>query len=722
MLNKLVNYNKYDIYYSPTEDELVKGFHFQRVELVKTEFYEGTKCKKITIYWKDRFIEDSGEYSKESISRLLETGYIRCIKDDTLVYIKVNSKNGSMVGFDWQYPKIFIWTYWSYKCDLKKYGSKEIEFIDIVDTKLLKMKFYNFYVSRCEIIDSEYGKYISNKKYNYGLHKERPIRQIIVPGIGIYNKDQAELLILKKLSSFSMADKEDRQYIKCLRTILKLHSKEGYTLWHGGCEHTIEDNWLRYSGPFDHITSLDQIYILGEEEEYISHPLAYDTYIAGMENISGKLMRQKLLKEMVNAGILKANLPETMQEQKEEIKEESRVNKKKFRLSFMKDVMFYLTMRKKLVPISIPEVIDTISKYPTRDKGINKGWEPLKTSQSKQVPKSENRLVYISNKDKTKVKRLTWKWANWLIEKTKEANTYQFLSKEEAKKLLRPTPGKALIPDNIDRKYKRISIQEVVKGQDIIHGTPFIIDDEKVYPAITYKDNPKKDKLQWKNKFVLDEKAKDKYHKYPKTIQNQSSTPKTNTPKKGSGNGTQQYRPKKTINLYEVEVEHKVLDGSGHITCSYQIIAENEESAKSRGKAKCIKENKLNALKSPILRAAVKRSIQSDLNGRLKKYNSTMPHFIPLIRFIEYKDKDGKVKETATVKTFNIIRPIKPTAINKPKKWKCPMTTPSKKYLKLLETKKLLEAKERKKAIEKVLVPSIKRPNSVVKKKEAIMA
>ena len=90
-MEKLINWNKYDKYRLPTIDEFTDNFEFEYA-WIKTEPTISPDCKSITVFWtKSKGFED---LSIERIKQMLETGYIRVVNDNILVYVKVPEATG----------------------------------------------------------------------------------------------------------------------------------------------------------------------------------------------------------------------------------------------------------------------------------------------------------------------------------------------------------------------------------------------------------------------------------------------------------------------------------------------------------------------------------------------------------------------------------------------------------------------------------------------------
>ena len=226
----------------------------------------------------------------------------------------------------------------------------------------------------------------------------------------------------------------------------------------------------------------------------------------------------------------------------------------------------------------------TIVKVLPNDRylGHNKGWKPLIVKPTIQPEKSPDRLVCIATKDRGQHKRITWKDANELIiTQLADDPQWEYISKEEYKKLNRPTPGLSFIP--VSESWIEPETEEFVEEYV---GT---------FKNI-YKPTPKF------SKGVNSTKRKDRSN---------ISRHKRSHPG----------RINKIITLttYEISIEKKNPKSVGPEVkgLDYSIIASSETKAKNRA----FKMSKLDINLKSYYNVIVKRSIPIDTNTQPKKNN-----------------------------------------------------------------------------------------------------
>jgi len=292
--------------------------------------------------------------------------------------------------------------------------------------------------------------------------------------------------------------------------------------------------------------------------------------------------------------------------------------------------------------IKYQTIVDTINKYPSRLDPKTNVWKPVIKPELTQLPKSEKRLVCVAHKDKKISKRIPHNEAEILIKNHPE---YEFISKEEYRRVQRPKSGLSFIPDNMDKKYKRIPIQIEYVEQEMIRNS---YRDEKtgkmVYLPITYKDTDKTF-TEWEYQLVYDDSADNKYHDYKKIPSNPSSSKVAKYTRKSK------YHPqgvsgKKAYNTYKVSFFRNMVSGSAEFV--YTQLAVNETQAIAKASNKLVKEGADLAYYSP----KVELSIKGETNVKVRKENGYKRIILPLVTNLpEHKDRKGNVIPW-TVKEF----------------------------------------------------------------------
>jgi hypothetical protein len=303
---------------------------------------------------------------------------------------------------------------------------------------------------------------------------------------------------------------------------------------------------------------------------------------------------------------------------------------------------------------SLDHYISKLITVPERWLGIKLGYKPLHTIEeiknnlyNKQPEKSPERLVYIATKDRQQISRLKWKDANEkIITQLADELQWEYISKQEGKKLMKPNPGLSFIPAQGDIKYK--------------------------------------DKV-----------------KHPRT---KSSTKKDNNLSKRKH--PSRVNKHKIISKYDVTLIKYNPDSPGDIKetdYSFNTTSEQKAINKSWKELVPIKVG-LSQIK-PYYKAVVKRSDISNTNDQPKKDLSTRSFLEPKKHVLITTLKNGE-KKTSEITTYKrVYSKLRPPW--KIKKWKCPMTNPSKKFSAMkieIERKKLqeeLKLKKQNKVIER---------------------
>jgi len=103
-------------------------------------------------------------------------------------------------------------------------------------------------------------------------------------------------------------------------------------------------------------------------------------------------------------------------------------------------------------------IVDNINKYTKRFTSIKEGWKPIWTIKGRedrlkhfirQPEKSPKRLVYIATKDGKQIARVPWWEANgpnYLGSPNTGKDKWEYISKKEGKRRMRPVAGNSLTP------------------------------------------------------------------------------------------------------------------------------------------------------------------------------------------------------------------------------------------------------------------------------------
>lgn len=304
-MEKLVNWNKYDNYRFPTIDEFTDNFEFEYA-WIKTEPTISPDCKSTTVYWtKTKGFED---LKIERIKQMLETGYIRVVCDDTKVYVKVNESNGSL-RTNYKYPLYLTWPYWQYKLDKQKGYNYSYE---VINQKISKMKLYYFYVRGVDIVDNLYGikgTFVDNKRYQTGVHKERPISKVIIPDNGFYNSEQVELFFNNLLVHDDLSNGDKNKWVQRLNKVFTLNGGL-YRMDSNVLEYTIEKDKF-YSNPFSHLVSKDELYICTEYNDPIIETVGKEE-IKHKRIVKDTVLEKNIWTELLNSGIVDKDLPDNI--------------------------------------------------------------------------------------------------------------------------------------------------------------------------------------------------------------------------------------------------------------------------------------------------------------------------------------------------------------------------------------------------------------------------
>jgi hypothetical protein len=258
----------------------------------------------------------------------------------------------------------------------------------------------------------------------------------------------------------------------------------------------------------------------------------------------------------------------------------------------------------------------TIVKVLPNDRylGHNKGWKPIVIGAIVQPEKSPERLVCIATKDRLQHKRITWKDANELIStQLADDPKWEYIPKEEYKKLNRPTPGLSFIKAQGDKEFQ-YRMKTPRKSHSTKKGT----------------------------------KSRNKWDKHNKII---------------------------NLSTYEINIEKNDPKSVGPEVkgLDYSIIASSETKAKNRA----FKMSKLDINLKPYYNVVVKRSIPVDTNTQPKKNIVTKTLFEVKEWVSEFSinkiDKmEGDKVIPSTIKIFKRKYEDLCTPFKKTKKWKCP--------------------------------------------------
>ncbi len=337
---------------------------------------------------------------------------------------------------------------------------------------------------------------------------------------------------------------------------------------------------------------------------------------------------------------------------------------------------------KKITPKFLT-VVDIIGKYSSRFLGIHQGYKPLHTIDeinhhlyNHQPEKSPNRLVYIATKDRQQIARLPWKEANEkIITQLADEPQWEYISKQEGKKLLKPNPGLSYIPNNIDKKYKLIPVEVEYIPQDIVRDPD--------HGKITYIDYPEETFTKWENQLVYHEGADNKWHPYKKSENKKSLPNKSKRSKRRHPGRIKQY--KKVISEYTVTLTKHVEDSIGDPKIFiHKTFTTSEQKAVNQAFKKMYPDKTVRETIKPYYKAKVERSIKSNIDGQLKKDRLTTSFLEPKKHVLinTMKDDSKKVEELTTYKRIYDKNPFKKS----PKKWQ--YTEGAKKQKKVIKVKR----------------------------------
>ena len=462
-------------YRIPDIKEFVKGFKYQMCtsSIGKYDKYGGVKF--FDEVWSECEVGSAFDWKMEIIENSLKTGDIRVKKN-------INESN----------------------------NKKET------------MRLFYGYLNTCKI-EEKYGS-----RYTVSTNLPSDIKFIVVPA---KSKEDAKLKILSELLTTDFSDPNDSEGRKSLDRVLTINGKEQYRV--DGL-HEIKTNYhvIASIGTNSEMESniISNYFEIIDEWFCFSKPFAL--FCKSRDNIF-VLEDNEQLKENIYKEIFKASgITEKSIKIKPDLSCFRRLFEKKLLIrKGKKDVI--VPQLKKIIPeftseVIVPnskriqkELVGGIIKESTGGKVSNVNGSrlvitkfiPLDNSGNVQPKKSPNRLVYISTKDRKRFKRLTWRWANYLVKKFPDK--YEFISKKEGRKLQEPISGRSFIPDNIDKRYKIIPVEVEYIEQEIIRDPD--------HGPIIYKDTDKTF-IKWEHQLYYDKGVDGKYHKYKKITPNKSSS------------------------------------------------------------------------------------------------------------------------------------------------------------------------------------------------------
>jgi hypothetical protein len=138
-IDKIINYNLWDPYYYPTIDQMVDGFHYQLCYYELNKEYKTGGIEKIYDFT-NYVVGSAFDIKKEYYKSYIEIGYIRAIKLETLVYIKVESSyksNDDNIGI--LNSGVRVMSYSSFLLESKYNGKDKISFMGVVDKKVKEL-------------------------------------------------------------------------------------------------------------------------------------------------------------------------------------------------------------------------------------------------------------------------------------------------------------------------------------------------------------------------------------------------------------------------------------------------------------------------------------------------------------------------------------------------------------------------------------------------------
>lgn len=139
-MGKIINYNSWDPYYYPTIEQMVDGFHYQYMFYEKRTKYKDNCAEEVIYDFTNYTVGTARDVKREYYQSYIDKGYIRAIRLEALVYVKINSSyvsnddNIGVLNFG-----IRLMNYSSYLLEFKYNGKDKISFIGVVDKKVKEL-------------------------------------------------------------------------------------------------------------------------------------------------------------------------------------------------------------------------------------------------------------------------------------------------------------------------------------------------------------------------------------------------------------------------------------------------------------------------------------------------------------------------------------------------------------------------------------------------------
>lgn len=589
-----------------------------------------------------------------------------------------------------------------------------------------KMEIYHVYITGVEIVDGPHGKYIDNKKYQMGVHKERPYGHLVIEAPGIYSSDHCEDWLCSVLKGTDLSEPKDSRNVMRLRRTIVIDGVD-YRIQFSPTRSNLNDtDWFRYAGPLRHLNSEDSLYICTRYRNKDQ----YDNLRFG-KLVDDQDQRDTVYNTLVNLGVIPQGLPKRLVDSELYL---SQHPQKQIINTNMPNLRVFSRIGEKVKDfLKKTSIVPTLIEVKPNERYLGKeqGWKPLhnlvdikNNLGNVQPAKSDDSLVYIASKNHKFVHRIPRKLAVSIVngEYNKKAkNPFSFISKTEGRKLertrgidrpipmkkLTPSQGSPIDPSTGERIYRESRFTNPPH--------PFKGHSKRYITKTTITSNLKRTDLDIRDIDGVSYKGKDKVFVYHDEDGNNVTEKvfepvdtdlitRTTVCVKDSGKSKrskkQQGVKKQPVYTYECNIEGE-FDKS--------IIATSEQGAKDKVISILKKEGSI----LPISSLVVKRSPESDTNVLLKKDRSTMsffmPHVIDVPMDIDKKtgkpisrytrivfDKFGKpTKEpilTYTKYTKNVRPGADPLQKNtSPKKWKCPINQLTPKQIKKKELKEKIE-------------------------------
>lgn len=366
-------------YRIPSIEEFVEGFEYEFLTFMLTKPGRTRIDDSIEVHFSRCLF--GREYGNKSLSEI--KSYLEAghirVPKESTEIWMIVNKENGSMQKDISYPHIAKTAYWHYLQDKKK--GYDVDYTSEITEK--QMKLYIFGIHKRDLTEDADGNILKLGS----ISNESTYRYIIGKGINAYeaSKSIKESYLLRK------------DPMGKTQGILDLSTTEkGYSISTGGKEF------------------IQSEYIL-DNEGYISTLGCRQKSIFIMNDSMSLVFKNTIIDTKNKAGKMKASK-----------------NKVKNFLSNIQD-----RVKKLVIKYNTTTRVELESKYPTRFQDDT--WKPVEHKKISESVKSPDRLVYISTKTRNETKRLKWIEAKELV----QSGEYEFISKEDGRKLTKVRVGKA---------------------------------------------------------------------------------------------------------------------------------------------------------------------------------------------------------------------------------------------------------------------------------------